>query len=45
MGVELVVLRPRGLDVFDQGLATRPGAPFQVTVAERVIEQFRLIEP
>ena len=40
MGLVLVVLGPRGFDVIDQGLTTRPGAAFQVTVAERIVEHF-----
>lgn len=41
----LVVLGPRCFDMIDQRLTTGPGAAFQVMVAERVIEQFGLIEP
>ena len=45
MGVATVVLRPRGGDMGDELLPTRPRPAAQVMVAEGVVENFSLIKP
>src|SRR5438128_1349025 len=45
MSVALVVLRPRGGNMGDELLPTRPRSSSQVVVAEGVVEDLGLVEP
>src|ERR1700682_2665001 len=45
MGIEVVILRPRGYHMLNQLLPTAPGVPLQVAMAERSDHQSRLVQP
>src|SRR5208337_642331 len=45
VSIEAVILRPGDVDMIQKLLSAPPRGTFQVTMAERADEQFRLIQP